>query len=207
MVRSPALPVALLALALAACTPDRPAGDGQATDDATADAPAADIPPATAPPAAAPAPATGRARFDGYGDLRFGMTEAEGRDAWSGTLNGDAGAGTGDACHYLNPASDQAPSYFAFMFEGGRFVRYDVGNDEEIAPGGGRRGMDAAEIRALYPERITESPHKYVEGGQYLRIPAAQGDGVLVFETDAAGKVSEWHAGLAPQVDYIEGCS
>jgi hypothetical protein len=30
---------------------------------------------------------------------------------------------------------------------------------------------------------------------------------VLVFETDAAGKVTEWRAGLPPQVGYIEGCS
>ncbi|TQC57293.1 lectin, partial [Pantoea dispersa] len=30
--------------------------------------------------------------------------------------------------------------------------------------------------------------------------------GVLVFETDAAGKVVAWRVGLPPQVDYVEGC-
>ncbi|HWI23748.1 MAG TPA: lectin, partial [Lysobacter sp.] len=33
------------------------------------------------------------------------------------------------------------------------------------------------------------------------------GKGVLVFETDAAGKVTAWRAGVPPQVDYVEGCS
>ena len=134
----------------------------------------------------------------------FSMTEDQARKAWGGALEGEAGEG----CHYLNPAWEKAPSYFAFMFDGGKFVRYDVGNDKEIAPGGGRRGMSEAEIGAAYPGRVAKAPHKYVDGGKYLRIKADDGsDGVLVFETDAAGKVSEWHAGLAPQVDWIEGCS
>lgn len=162
--------------------------------------------PATAASGASPeAPGSGLARYDGYGDMRFGMTEAEARKAWGGDLNGDAA----DGCHYLNPVWSKAPSYFAFMFDGGKFVRYDVGNDKEVAPGGGRRGMTEAEIDAAYPGRVEKSPHKYVSGGKYLRVKADDGnsDGVLVFETDAAGKVTEWHAGVAPQVDYIEGCS
>ncbi|MGN6112322.1 MAG: lectin [Luteimonas sp.] len=136
--------------------------------------------------------------------MRFGMTEQQVRDAWGGALNGEPG----DGCHYLNPAWEKAPSYFAFMFDGGKFVRYDVGNDREVAPGGGRRGMSEAQIDAAYPGRVAKSPHKYVDGGKYLRVKADDGsDGVLVFETDAGGKVTEWHAGLAPQVDWIEGCS
>ncbi len=198
----------LMAATLAACNADRqadatpPPAATQAPADAHADAGTAPAPASAAAPA--PAPAPGLARFDGYGDMRFGMTEAEARAAWGGKLQGDAGEG----CHYLNPAWEKAPSYFAFMFDGGRFVRYDVGNDEEVAPGGGRRGMTEAQIDAAYPGRVAKSPHKYVEGGKYLRIKADDGgDGVLVFETDAAGKVTEWHAGLAPQVDWIEGCS
>jgi len=210
------VPIAVLVLLLAACNaeapPAAPTGEASRTP---ADAPSPALPPPALPPPSrqeqAPAPAQdqthGMARFDGYGELRFGMTEAEARAAWTGALSGDTAGGTGDACHYLNPAWEHAPSYFAFMFEGGRFVRYDVGNDSEVAPGGGKRGMTADAIRELYAGRVAESPHKYVDGGRYLRIEAPEGDGVLVFETDAAGKVSEWHAGLAPQVDYIEGCS
>jgi hypothetical protein len=206
-------------VALAACNADRtPASEPNATG-AAPDA-AADAPPSPPADAAAPAlsvattnpgatpqvppPGSGLAHYDGYGDMHFGMTEDEARKAWGGALKGEPG----DGCHYLNPAWEKAPSYFAFMFDGGKFVRYDVGNDKEIAPGGGRRGMTEAEIDATYPGRVEKSPHKYVSGGKYLRVKADDGSkGVLVFETDAAGKVSEWHAGLAPQVDWIEGCS
>jgi hypothetical protein len=197
------LPLSLLVFALAACNPERPADEAQQPATPPIDQPARDVPPATAP-VPVPAPAAGLARYDGYGDMRFGMTEAEAVAAWGGELNGDPG----DGCHYRNPAWENAPSYFAFMIDGGKFVRYDVGNDKEVAPGGGKRGMDADRIRELYSGRVEESPHKYVEGGKYLKVAADDGgNGKLVFETDAAGKVSEWHAGIEPQVDYIEGCS
>jgi len=210
MTRFPTLLLLAAATSLAACNADRPPAPAAATPAATTPSrePAATQPaptPAPAPGAMAETPpGGGLAHYDGYGDMRFGMTEDEARKAWGGALNGEPG----DGCHYLNPAWEKAPSYFAFMFDGGRLVRYDVGNDKEIAPGGGRRGMTEAEIDTAYPGRVEKSPHKYVSGGKYLRVKAGDGgNGVLVFETDAAGKVSEWHAGIAPQVDYIEGCS
>ena len=92
------------------------------------------------------------------------------------------------------------------MFEDGRFVRYDVGTAKEAAPGGGRVGMDEAQIRTLYGARVQVQPHKYVAGAKYLCIAALQGDGALVFETDEHGKVTRWRVGVLPQVDYVEGC-
>lgn len=213
MPRLPTLLLLAAATSLAACNADRPPAPAATTPAATTPAgtpPSQDAAVTQPAPTPAPAPApgappgSGLAHYDGYGDMRFGMTEDEARKAWGGALNGEPG----DGCHYLNPAWEKAPSYFAFMFDGGKFVRYDVGNDKEIAPGGGRRGMTEAEIDAAYPSRVEKSPHKYVTSGKYLRVKADDGgNGVLVFETDAAGKVSEWHAGVAPQVDYIEGCS
>lgn len=199
---SRSLPLSLLVLALVACNAERPAGEAQE--------------PATPPPSEQPAPTpvptpdpgSGLARYDGYGDMRFGMTEVDARAAWGGDLNGDASGAAADECHYLTPISSPVPSHFAFMFDGGKFVRYDVGNDKEVAPGGGRRGMSADQIRSLYAGRVEESAHKYVEGGKYLKVAANDGSaGKLVFATDAAGKVTEWHAGIEPQVDYIEGCA
>lgn len=212
----PKLTMLVLALSLSACTGER-SGVGT-TPEATAPAesePVADVPPATAPPATVPPPATpapapppdatALARYDGYGDLRFGMGADEAKKAFGGDLNGAPGAG--ETCYYLSPVSNPAPSHFAFMIENGKFVRYDVGNDKETAPGGGKRGMDAERIRQLYEGRIEETAHKYVPGGKVLRIKDSAGSGVLVFETDAAGKVSGWRVGVAPQVDYVEGCS
>jgi hypothetical protein len=179
-----------VALLLAAC--------GRA--DRTAEPAPANAATATAVPDAA---AT-MARYDGYGDLRFGMDEAAFATAWGGALNGAAQAGS--SCFYKMPKWVKHPADFAFMFEGGRFVRYDVGTTKETAPGGGRVGMDAARVRALYGERVTSQPHKYVAGASYLRIAAPQGDSALVFETDAQGRVTRWRVGVPPQVDYVEGC-
>lgn len=206
-----------LALALTACNAQRSDEQVAAIPEPPAsDQPASDVPPATAPRASAPTspaaisaapPPAGMqlARYDGYGDLRFGMTADEAKQAWGGDLNG--APGTGEVCYYLNPAGDRVPSYFAFMIENGKFVRYDVGNDKEIAPGGGRRGMDGDEIRTLYAGRVEEQPHKYVSGGKNLRIRDTDGKGVLIFETDVAGKITAWRVGVPPQVDYVEGCS
>lgn len=201
----PVLPLfALLAVAMAGCADRAPAVVADAAEDERhmADGAYEDVPPATAPQQPEPV----LARFDGYGDMRLGMTAAEASAAWAGKLNG--GAGDDSSCYYLSPIGQPNPAYFAFMVEGDRFVRYDVGNDRERAPGGGRRGMDEADIERLYAGRIERRAHKYVDGGEYLRIvDDAGGNGVLVFETDAADRVSEWRVGLPPQVDYVEGCS
>ena len=201
------LPAVALLLALAACNADRaPATDAAANapaDSAPTDNPAPVS--AESTPPAPPAVPVGLARFDGYGDLRFGIDADAARQAWDGDLNGAPAVGEG--CYYLNPVSNPAPSHFALMIEGGKFVRYDVGNDVEVAPGGGTRGMQVEEILRLYPGRVEEAPHKYVVGAKVLRIKDGTGNGVLVFETDAAGKVSEWRVGVPPQVDYVEGCS
>ncbi|HVR82088.1 MAG TPA: lectin [Luteimonas sp.] len=197
--------LAVLTVMLAACNAERPADNAQApAASPVADQPAQDTPPATTPPPAAPA--SGLAHFDGYGDMRFGMTADEAKKAWAGELNGKPGKD--EICYYLNPVSTPSPAYFAFMIESDKFVRYDVGNDKEIAPGGGKRGMSADDIRELYSSRIQVQPHKYVEGGKVLRIKANDGSGgVLIFETDATGKVTAWRVGQPPQVDYVEGCS
>lgn len=146
----------------------------------------------------------GPARYDGYGDLRFGMTPEQARKAWKGGLEGDA-LKSGE-CGYLHPAGTAAGPYL--MFEGGVFVRYDVRGANTTAPGGGRVGLAADDIRRLYAGRVQESPHHYVEGGKYLRVadPTSK-DRALIFEVDAPGRVTTWRAGRLPQVGYIEGCS
>lgn len=204
--------IAAATLALAGC--------GQAGPSAS---PTAEAPPVAAssarPAVATSAPATSAAdamaSYDGYGDLRFGMDEAafekasfnkaSSNKALGGELKGAPEQGS--TCFYKTPTWVKSPRDFAFMFEAGHFVRYDVGSAKELAPGGGKVGMDEAQIRALYGTRVEAQPHKYVDGAKYQRIAAPQGPGVLVFETDAQGKVTRWHVGVPPQVDYVEGCS
>ncbi|MGH8080598.1 MAG: lectin [Lysobacter sp.] len=202
----------LLCLGAAACQREPAPVAPAATDTAPAinpapitDQPSENVPPATAPVSNPPPAASATlARFDGYGDMRFGMSADDAKKAWAGELKGKPSADGG--CYYLQPIWSSNTRDFAFMIEAGKFVRLDVGNDKEVAPGGGKRGMSADEIRKLYAGRIEEQNHKYVEGAKYLRI-ADNGGGVLVFETDASGKVIVWRTGVQPQVDYVEGCS
>lgn len=173
------------------------------------DQPDEDIPPATAPPGTVMpdqigAMAVSPAHWDSFGKARFGMDGEQVRMVWSGELNGEAAEGS--SCYHLNPVGERGLAGFAMMFQDGPFVRYSVSNDDITAPGGGKRGMDIEQIEALYPERVEQSDHTYVQGGRILRIQEEGGAHVLVFETDAMDTVIEWRVGLPPQVDYVEGC-
>ena len=195
--------LAVLTLALCACNADRAPGNDAASPP-VADQTAQDVPPATVPQDSTPAVA-GDARFDGYGDLRFGMTADEVKKAWDGKLAGDPAEGEG--CYHLSPESAKTPSGLAFMLESDKFVRYSTHSVTLIAPGGGKVGMTAGRIRQLYSDRVQEQPHEYVDGGKYLRLKDNAGNGVLLFETDERGVVTAWRVGTEPQIDYVEGCS
>lgn len=210
MRRSSLLFLAIAGVSLAACKPAAPEATTTAAN--TEAAPAAPAPEPQAPPPVAPA-AEGAAAADtqaglaGYGDMKLGSTVEEAKAAWGGELNGKPPA-DGSTCYYLTPKWVKKTSDFAFMIEDGKFVRYEVGTDKEAAPGGGKVGMSTDELQKLYHGALQSTPHKYVEGGHYLSIDASGvAPSKLVFETGADGKVSEWRVGLAPQVDYVEGCS
>ena len=203
------LAVAIATTSLIACKPVAPAAEETPVASAGQPAEAAPVPaPETPAPAVAETPpaSEGQAGFAGYGDMKLGSTAEEASTAWAGELNGKPGEAGG--CYYLTPKWVKKASDFGFMIEGDKFVRYDVGTDKEAAPGGGKVGMDVDQLKKLYGDGLQSTPHKYVQGGQYLSIAASGvAPSKLVFETDAAGKVSAWRVGLSPQVDYVEGCS
>ncbi|HEY0860331.1 lectin [Pseudoxanthomonas sp. F37] len=202
------LPLVMAVTLLSACQREQaaaPAPEPQTTATATpmAEAPA---PTPAADDTAAPAGPVSQASFLGYGDMKLGSTVEEARAAWGGELNGAPMEGT--TCHYLWPKWISRPADFAFMMEEGKFVRYDVGTDKETAPGGGKVGMSVEDLQKLYGGALKASPHKYTQGGQYLSMDAGDvAPTKLVFEADAAGKVTSWRVGLSPQVEYVEGCS
>lgn len=184
----------------------------------TASAPASTPSPApvaesTPQPAPAPVTAVDEAgpNWSGYGKLRWGMTPEAMQAAWQpGALARPAGIGTDDTCHYLIPdsgTSDSAAQDVRLMVEEGRFVRVEFLTPASTAPGGGKVGWTAAQVRAAYPVGLEELAHKYEDGALYLRLRDTEGEGVLLFETDANGVVTRWRMGIAPQVDYVEGCA
>ena len=197
---------AAVALALSACK-----------QEAAVEAPlaAADPAPATSPvtepvvpaePEAVVAPAS-QASFTGYGEMKLGSTLEQAKTAWAGELQ-ESKPAEGSTCHYLMPKWVSKASEFGFMVEEGKFVRYDVGTDKEIAPGGGKVGMVVEQLMLLYGSSLQSAPDKYVEGGKVLTITAPDGSPAkLVFQVDGVGSVTGWRVGLPPQVDYVEGCS
>lgn len=227
----PAATASILALCLLAACRDEPApappaagmppASTQDTATPALDQPAEDIPPATAPGAAealerSPGPPAGTpdgdrnlAGFDGYGQLRFGTPAEAMEEAWGGELH-ELGREQNPDCYFMTPTWVRTPAEFNFMIVEGRFARFGTDRDTFVAPGGGKVGMDRAEIERLYAGRIEERPHKYTDGA-YLRIAdPGGGDGVLLFETsgrDAGAKVTEWRVGVPPAVDYVEGCA
>ena len=193
-----ALPMSLFAVLLVACQRTPPA-EPVAAEPVAAPAPAQVPDPATAAPVA-----SSDADWQGYGAAQLGIDADQLRTAWTGELQGEAAADGG--CYYLSPAAHSEGGPF-FMLEGGKFVRYDVRGGDTAAPGGGKIGMELAQLQALYPQAEPLQPHKYVEGGKVLRVPAMDGSqSMLVFELGADGKATIWRVGLPPQVDYVEGC-
>ena len=197
---------AAVALALSACKQEATVEAPMAAADPAPATPPVTEPVVPAEPAVVVAPAS-QASFTGYGDMKLGSTLEQAKTAWAGELQ-ESKPAEGSTCHYLMPKWVSKASEFGFMVEEGKFVRYDVGTDKEIAPGGGKVGMVVEQLMLLYGGSLQSAPDKYVEGGKVLTITAPDGSPAkLVFQVDGVGSVTGWRVGLPPQVDYVEGCS
>lgn len=189
-------------LALAACSKPEPSAQ-----------------PAPAPPATEPVPEpaadeTTRPRndaevinFEGFGPAKFGANEEQVRISWGRPLQAGTPA-PGASCYqlFMDP-KPEGGNGIAFLFEDGKFARYDVDVPQHVAPGGFSVGARAEDILAAFAGRIEVQPHKYVEGARNLIVsPADGGAARLIFEVDAAGAVSSWRIGVSPQIYYVEGC-
>ena len=207
-------PAALAALLLA-CSQTTAPPPGAADASITAPAPVASVvapaPATSSAPAAANAPAYDARviHFGGYGPAAFLGDEESVRQSFGRPMVGAPDPKDPGACYYLRAETPQTKGYgVRFMFEGGKFVRYDVDDASIVAPGGISVGMDAAAALAVFPGRVESQPHKYIEGGKVLIVtPETGGTARLIFEADASGTITGWRIGLEPQVHYVEGCS
>ena len=146
--------------------------------------------------------------FQGFGPAKFGGNEESLRMSWGRPLNASKSA-KGSTCTYLNPetAPDQKRG-IAFMFEDAKFVRYDVNDATQIAPGNFKVGDAASLVVTAFAGRVVEAPHKYVEGGRTLTVkPADKSEARLIFEIGKDSNITSWRMGIPPQVFYVEGCS
>jgi hypothetical protein len=145
--------------------------------------------------------------FQGFGPAKFGGNEESVRMSWGRPLNSGKPV-EGSSCLYLNPeVMPDAKRGIGFMFEDGKFVRYDIDDASQIAPGDFKVGDDAASIKTAFAGRVEEAPHKYLPKGFTLTVtPEDKSEARLIFEIGEDGKVSTWRIGVPPQVFYVEGC-
>ncbi|MGQ0615518.1 MAG: hypothetical protein ACT4PW_00755 [Acidimicrobiia bacterium] len=175
----------------------------------------------SAPPATASSPptsvgpvlkASSAVTINGIGPVREGMTVADATKAAGVELVAVVGADpTNTVCTYVRPAPGSGlENDLAFMVSEGTIARVDVTGSRVATVSGIKVGSTEAQVLSTYPEQIAVTPHPYTgPAGHYLTfVPQDPVDGGyrVVFETDGQ-KVTEYHAGRLPEVEYIEGCS
>jgi len=86
---------------------------------------------------------------------------------------------------------------------------------------GAQIGMSEREVKAIYGDWIKTSGHPYLgEAGSYLRLDSSDGKYAMIFETavkdmsaealenpDQEKYITDFRAGLADAVGFIEGCA
>ena len=191
------------ALALVACSsPSQTDADVAATESAAATTDDSAMTDATgAPPAATGTPvppSDGKTlALEGLGDLVIG------RPVPAGSSFTERGAQISETCRTVS--SPDYPGVYA-MTDGSQLRRITVGesSDVKLVEGIGV-GATEAQVLAAFPG-FRSSPHKYVGApAKYLTQPG--NDPRLRFEIGEDGRVSLIHAGLMPQLGYVEGCA
>ena len=94
------------------------------------------------------------------------------------------------------------------MLVSGEVARVDVDSAGVQSDVGIAIGDGASRVVSAYAGRVSETPHKYVPGGQYLSVRSASprdSTHRIVFETEN-GRVTRFRSGRVPEVEWVERC-
>jgi hypothetical protein len=171
-----------------------------------ADTPAAESaaisPPSTLPE---PAPSANAVTEFGYGAIRAGMTYTDANAALNGALKVSPNENLAE-CGYVK--WEGGPTGLLIMVLENKIARVDATEAGITSDKGAKIGDTEEQVKALYGDRVTVSPHKYVDGN-YLTVRAADASDTvhaIVFETEK-GVVTRFRGGAKPGVQFVEGCS
>ena len=199
------LPAAALALALSACSsPGEEADEGgeqaQAVAPGGEDASSASAPDPAPGGAGDRLPDAGTLTPFGLGGLALGASADGLADGWA-----EDDVQLADDCRILH--SPLYPEAYAIS-DGRQIRRITVGRDSQVRTARGiGGGSSEAAVRAAYPG-LTELPHYYIdEPAKYLTWMPLEGEPGFRFEIGEDGLVKFVHAGLEPQIAYVEGCA
>jgi len=138
----------------------------------------------------------------GIGPIRVGMTVEDLK-----RVGGDVNVPAGNAdCAYVRPPS--APAGVSVMLAHGEVTRIDVESSGVQSDAGIVVGDSASRVSQVYAGRVTTTPHKYVQGGQYLTVRSTSPQDSafrIVFEIEA-GRVTRFRSGRLPEVAWVERC-
>jgi hypothetical protein len=140
----------------------------------------------------------------GIGAIVFGSTPAQA--AAAGLRFATSVPTRGTSCRYLRPI-DRAG--LAFLVEDGTIRRAEMTTSALATTDGFRVGDPMPKVIAFYGHRAQIAPDKYDPAAQTIAISAKPGADPrfrMLFKA-RAGVVRAIFAGVAPQIDYVEGCS
>lgn len=152
---------------------------------------------------------TSDAKIDltGLGPIRVGMTITEAMAA--GGIALVSSTRRDKTCRYYEP--EAGPKGISFMVVDDRIIRIDVWSDSRVKTlSGAQIGSTEAELNALYPGQIEVTPNPFTQGNYLTYVPeAGSGEALyrLVFETNSAGKVTQFRTGQFPAVTWPKGCA
>jgi hypothetical protein len=145
-----------------------------------------------------------RVSFTSYGPARIGMTIPALEKALGTSITNSSGDSK-DECRYVSPA--KGFDGVAFMLINSRVARIDIDSASIRSLSGARVGDSKKLILAMYQGRVTISPHAYADpDDSYLTILSNDKKYGLRFEVED-GKVTQFYAGNAQEIQYVEGCS
>jgi hypothetical protein len=192
-------PIVLAAIALSACGRDTPEANATSvveTPTARTDSISATAFPASYKRIVREKWTVGR---EGGGALRYGMSLAQAIAATKGdffTRRANL------ECSYFR--TSRSPVGVKVMVVDRIVVRIDVDSGSTATPEGIRIGSTEAQVLGAYGDRAESGPHKYTNG--HVITVRGDGDFRYVFETDGS-RVTRYHVGIMPAVEWVEGCS
>ncbi|MEP6010479.1 MAG: hypothetical protein ABJ237_04190, partial [Parasphingorhabdus sp.] len=127
------------------------------------------------------------------------------------------------SCHYLDSAA-RFPGV-AVMMSNNQVVRIDIGFRSGVenwqSLSGVKIGMALADVKSIYGDWLQIRRHPYLdEAGSYLTLTSSDGRYAMIFATSVKNMtdenegateqsqyVTDFRAGMAEPVNYIEGCA
>lgn len=195
------MPVAMAALALAAC------GEASAPEGEHAHAPEA-VEPAPLDPNADSAEqaalvSCGAVTAQGYCGVTFGTAPAEARTKFPVGLEMYSGGDPGDTNRCYEMFAVAPVQGISFLVEMNKVGRLDVLSTGAKTADGFGVGATAADIKAKFGAAVSEQPNKYEP--EISELVFSEGGAKFIFEIQD-GSVRAWRVGVMPTIDYVEHC-